>query len=106
MKTWTHLERLTKINWRTLSDASSSCQTWQNLSASSSIERIRLNNDDSRTDIQSEALIEDEGAHPTVVLEILYQLHVLRQKISFLHVSSKINYLEDSILDYFVFFFF
>ena len=64
MDTLTHLNRSMKIKWWTLSDASSSLAMWKNLSASSSIKRTRLNDDDSPTHIQSERLITNEEMHP------------------------------------------
>ena len=74
MDTWTHLDHSMKIKRWTLSDASSSHVTWKNLSTSSSIEGTQINDDDSRTSIQFELLIEDEEMHPTVTLKFLYKL--------------------------------
>ena len=43
MDMWLHLEHSMKIKWHALHNASSSCATWQNLSAPSSIVRIGPN---------------------------------------------------------------
>ena len=50
MDTCTHLDRSMKIKRWTLSNASSRA-TWENLSASSSIEWIRIKDDDSRISV-------------------------------------------------------
>ena len=61
-----HLERSMKIKKHTLYDVSSLGLTWQNMSASSLIERKRLNGDDSHLSISSESLIEDKEANRMV----------------------------------------
>ena len=55
-----------KIKRQALSDASSSCMTWQNFRAPSSIGRMGLNDDVSHLSISFEQLIEDEEANQTV----------------------------------------
>ena len=72
--TWTHLDHSMKIKRWTLSDASSSHMMWQNQSASQSIERTWLNDDNSWTNIQYKLLIEDEETHRTIAPNFLYKL--------------------------------
>ena len=66
MDTLNRLDRLMKIKWWMLSDASSSRATWKILEASSPIKHTRLNDDDSQIGVQSEPLIKDEETHPTM----------------------------------------
>ena len=74
MDTWTHLDRWMKIKKWMSSDASFAHMTWKNLSASLSIERMQLSDDDLWRDIQSEPLIENEEAHPRDALKFPYKL--------------------------------
>ena len=52
-----------KNKHQVLHNASSSCVTWQNVSALSLIRRMRLNGDDSHLSLSSEPLIKDEEAN-------------------------------------------
>ena len=54
-------------------DASSSCATWQNLSAPSLTERTRLDGNDSHSSISFEPLIEDEESNPTATPNLAYK---------------------------------
>ena len=73
MDMWTHFDRSMKIKRRTLSDTSSSRTTWQNMSAPSSIEQMRLNDKDSHPSVSSEPLIEDEEPNLTVTPNLAYK---------------------------------
>ena len=99
MGTWTHLDRSMKNKWWTLSKVSSSHAMWKNLSASSSIEQTRFNNDDSQTDIQFEPLIKDEETHPTVAPKFLDILTCSSTENFVFDVSRKSNYLDNSFLE-------
>ena len=104
MDMWNHLDRSMKIKRWKLSDTYFSRTTCQNLGTSSSIKRMRLNEDDSRTDVQSEPLIKGEETHPTLAPNLSINWDVLWQKNLFSDVSSKSNYLENLVLEYLVFY--
>ena len=57
----THTGHLVKIKRQALRNISSSRATWQNLSAPSSIERTRLQRNDSHPNVSSKPLIQDEA---------------------------------------------
>ena len=70
---WTHLKCSMKIKRRTLSDASSSCATRQNMSVASSIKQTRLNDNNSHPRVSSKPLIEDEEPNPTATAHLAYK---------------------------------
>ena len=55
-------------------DNSFSYATWQNLGASSSIERMQLNSNDSHPSVSFELLIEDEDLNPMAMPNFVYKL--------------------------------
>ena len=70
--TWTHLKYSMKIKQRTLSNASSSHATCQNLSPPSSIKWMRLHGNDSHPKISFDFFIEDEEPNPTATSNLAY----------------------------------
>ena len=88
-----------KIKRQALHNIFSSCATWQNLNATSSIKWIQLNSNNLHQSVSFELLIEDETTHRTVTPNFAYVYACSSTMQSIVRCFEKLNCLDISILE-------